>query len=376
MATGLNSGFAGLSGSSGLYGGQSGLWSGAAGLQEGGGGDTAPANTVLPAISGTAEIGQLLTASTGTWTGTAPITYAYQWKRGGVDIGGATASTYTLTVSDSNATITVTVTATNAVGSASATSLGAGPVYRTESVTYFTAMSVQPDTTLKADLNTLVNGLIVDTVWAELDWLNIPAIHDEQAARVNAKNPSQVASVGVAPTFTANRGYTGNGTTQYINTGINTSTAGGLYLQNDCHMGGWIGTEVDNASEYDFGTFAAGFNTRNGTVAIVAPQSNTNINYTLPSATSIGHTAFSRTSSTAVKTYKNGSGTSATNTSIARRNAPILICALNSSSTGTVTPTLYSTRRVQAFHFGGALSDAQMLAMHDRLATYMAARGA
>ena len=82
-----------------------------------------PVNTVAPAITGTAEQGQTLTASTGTWSGTP--TYAYQWKRGGGNIGGATASTYVLTGTDAGATITVTVTATNAGGSTSATSSSA-----------------------------------------------------------------------------------------------------------------------------------------------------------------------------------------------------------------------------------------------------------
>jgi len=85
---------------------------------------TPPVNTVLPAISGTPAPGQTLTTTDGTWTGTAPIVYTYQWKRGGVNIGGATNNTYLLTASDPGTTITVTVTATNTGGSASATSAG------------------------------------------------------------------------------------------------------------------------------------------------------------------------------------------------------------------------------------------------------------
>lgn len=74
-----------------------------------------PVNTVIPAISGTAEVGQTLTASTGTWTGGGSITYAYQWKSAGSNVG-SNQNTYVVQSSDVGNTITVTVTATNAAG--------------------------------------------------------------------------------------------------------------------------------------------------------------------------------------------------------------------------------------------------------------------
>ena len=89
----------------------------------------APAvNTSLPAISGTTEDGQTLTATNGTWTGTPTITYARQWQRcdsAGANcsnIAGATGTTYVLTPADVDGTIRVVVTATNGAGSVPATS--------------------------------------------------------------------------------------------------------------------------------------------------------------------------------------------------------------------------------------------------------------
>ena len=96
----------------------------------------APVNVTPPAISGTAQQSQTLTASNGTWTGTAPITYRYQWLRcnrsgnGCSEIGGATERTYMLRGGDVDRTVRVRVTATNNDGSASATSAPTAVVTR------------------------------------------------------------------------------------------------------------------------------------------------------------------------------------------------------------------------------------------------------
>lgn len=75
-----------------------------------------PVNTVAPAVTGTAEVGEDLTCTTGTWTTTGTTTYAYQWDRGGVDIAGADEAVYTLVEADAGTNITCTVTATNPGG--------------------------------------------------------------------------------------------------------------------------------------------------------------------------------------------------------------------------------------------------------------------
>jgi|GEM_PF-6393333 len=89
---------------------------------------TAPTNTAPPTISGSAATGRTVTAQPGTWTGTQPITYKYQWQRcdksgaGCADIAGATANTYLVGSADNGSTLRVRVTAANSAGSSSATS--------------------------------------------------------------------------------------------------------------------------------------------------------------------------------------------------------------------------------------------------------------
>ena len=91
------------------------------------GGQIAPVSTVLPVLSGVAEVGQTLTAGPGSWVGTPPIAYGYQWQRcaqpGSCQaIAGATASTYVLAPADRGTSVRVVVTAGNANGSTPATS--------------------------------------------------------------------------------------------------------------------------------------------------------------------------------------------------------------------------------------------------------------
>ena len=86
-------------------------------------GPRAPSNsdpTGLPTISGTAQVGETLTADTATIAdedGLTNVSYSYQWIRNDgtsdADIGGQTDSTYTLVAADQGNTIKVKVTFTD-----------------------------------------------------------------------------------------------------------------------------------------------------------------------------------------------------------------------------------------------------------------------
>jgi hypothetical protein len=94
---------------------------------------TAPSNTSPPTISGTAKEGETLTASSGSWSGTNPITFTYRWQRcnsggGSCSNISATSQTYKLVHADAGNTMRVSVTATNSDGSANAVSSATGVV--------------------------------------------------------------------------------------------------------------------------------------------------------------------------------------------------------------------------------------------------------
>jgi hypothetical protein len=81
----------------------------------------------FPVVSGTAQVGQVLTSTTGTWIGATSFTY--QWSGNKAPIAGATAATYVPVSSDLGHTLNSTVIATGSPGAlSSATSAPTVPV--------------------------------------------------------------------------------------------------------------------------------------------------------------------------------------------------------------------------------------------------------
>ena len=131
----------------------------------------APTDLEPPVVSGTAQVGKVLSSTTGTWTGAT--SYAYQWAGNSAKIAGATAATYTPVSTDAGHTLTSTVTATGSSGpSASATSAptvaivaastGSPPVTASGSVP-FVALHTYYMSPTGSDSN---NGLTAATAWA------------------------------------------------------------------------------------------------------------------------------------------------------------------------------------------------------------------
>ncbi|HYI44749.1 MAG TPA: glycoside hydrolase family 25 protein [Actinomycetota bacterium] len=122
---------------------------------------TPPVNDSRPEISGRTEVGQKLTASKGTWSGSKPMSFSFAWYRCTNDsdcsaVLGGTKPTYKLDPSDYQHRMKVTVTATNGAGSSSADSS------TTESVTDSTA-PLPPQLTKPRKQQTLSTSLNV--VW-------------------------------------------------------------------------------------------------------------------------------------------------------------------------------------------------------------------
>src|SRR5262245_33965267 len=110
----------------------------------------APNNTALPTIQGTAANASRLQANQGTWTGTRPITFSFQWLRCNAQgeacasISGATQEAYAVTGAEVGRTLRVRVTGRNTQGTDTATS-NATTVVQAGNATSVPASSVPRD---------------------------------------------------------------------------------------------------------------------------------------------------------------------------------------------------------------------------------------
>ena len=143
---------------------------------------TGPTNSALPAVTGTAQEGKQLTATTGTWTGTGAITYAYQWYRCSptgaqcASIHGATGATYTLVAKDTAQTMALTVHATDTTGTASAHADVLGPIAGKATSLVATAQPAVTGSAVQGQLLTVSVGT----------WSTTPASYTYAWQRCNA----------------------------------------------------------------------------------------------------------------------------------------------------------------------------------------------
>ena len=85
-------------------------------------------------MSGTFQVGQTVSASPGTWSGTTPIAYTYAWQRCDAvgsscgPIPGETTTNYLVAAADAGSTLRFAVTASNGAGAVTATSPASGVV--------------------------------------------------------------------------------------------------------------------------------------------------------------------------------------------------------------------------------------------------------
>lgn len=233
---------------------------------------------------------------------------------------------------------------------------------------YYGKMTTGTSFTRNFLIDTYVRALMTAGTWGKTDVVYLHAANAEQTALLNLRNPgtytATITTGGGTMTFSADGGFTGDGTSSYISSGFNPSTAGGLFALNDNHSGIWSGTnaQVDNAAFGNTNNFITPRNTSNNYATRNSVATTTSTANTGP--TSIGYFAMSRSGSSGYTKYQSGAvHSSPVVTSTSLTNANLLIGGRSSS--------FLSTLQIRATKFGSSLSNAEQLDDYNALNAYL-----
>lgn len=359
-----------------------------------------PQNIVRPGTpTGSAVIGSTLTSpDTGAWGGTPTITFARQWFRadptysgealvmangdivytGATDIVGATNATYALTTTDANKVIGVKVTASNSLGTVTLASFVVNPIMDAATVALAVRFTTPPTNQRQSFINTLVNSLKLAGIWTKLDALYVMAAADSQAARLNWVSSSFTLSAISAPTFTADRGFTGDGASSYLDTGFDATAAPSPnFTLNSAHLGVYIETVRVGVSAVQMGVSSNSGSKEDAIYGYFSdgnfyPRINS-IGGGVANSGSKGRLIASRTASSGTVAYRNGTslGTVATvSDAIATGNVYI-----GAENFGAVAGN-YSSDLLGSASIGGGLSATDAANLDAALLVYLLAVGA
>ena len=188
--------------------------------------DAAPNSpaTRAPTITGTAQVGQTLTADISAIAdadGLANVSYSYQWVANDgtadTDITGATASTYTLAADDEGKTIKVRVSFTDDAGygetltSAATAAVDAAPNSPATGAPTITG-TAQVGQTLTADISAIADADGLDTASYSYQWIANDGTSDTDIAGATDSTYTLVAAdegktIKVRMSFTDDAGY-------------------------------------------------------------------------------------------------------------------------------------------------------------------------
>lgn len=238
-----------------------------------------------------------------------------------------------------------------------------------DSVGLIARMATKPDAARIALIDGTVRGLKAAGLWTRLDGLWLLAAHDAQAARLNWIADAHNLVAVNAPGFTVDRGYAGDGSTSYLDTGW----APSMGSQNDAGFGVWVRTNAQ-------ASWVAGW-TEGGGGTVLTPRDSFNRTVTRVNQTSggagasgattdgSGFTLASRSASNVLRGYLNG--VQAVSTSIASAAPIATSLKLGHPAAGT-----YVAHEFAAAVIGRSFDASQQQALHAILAAYMAGVGA
>lgn len=240
-------------------------------------------------------------------------------------------------------------------------------------------MTTPPVGSRKMLIDTLVGSLKTTGIWAKLDALYIMAAADSQAAKLNWISSSFNLTAVSAPTFTVDRGFAGNGTSSYLDTGFDATTApSAKFILNSAHLGVYIETVRAGVAAVQMGASA---NSGAQEDAIYGYYSDGNfyprinsIGGGVANSGSKGRLIASRTASTGVVAYQNGVSLGTVVTASGALSANNIY--LGAENFGAGSQGNYSSDLLGVASIGGGLSPTEVASFDAALLGYLQAVGA
>ena len=231
---------------------------------------------------------------------------------------------------------------------------------------YFAALVTPLSLPTRIAINSHVLALKSSGVWAALDWYLLLANETEEAAYRNLRNPTKTASAVNAPPWTQWLGSSGNaGASAHVACSDEFIFTGSNFTLNAAHVG-----------------FMCNRNDTDAATTTIGPAGNNFVHYSLPAPGTNESANFNNNSFVAarVSTGSAGDRVGTRGGTDARRwsyngevsvdpgaasNAPAGLACIHRRN------TLYGSRRIAIFHFGGPLTHAQIGALYNAKYAYL-----
>lgn len=244
--------------------------------------------------------------------------------------------------------------------------------------TTFLARTSGLDATHTAAYTMFICGLVANSLWSGFDILYVLSTQDATTAALNLPSTSFGLTPVNTPTFTADRGYAGNGTTSYLSTNWNASTNGVQFTQNSASFGVWSLTDKTAANTFEMGTRTSTTNVTSLDTKDTTPNFRININaadsprLTASNTDGTGFYTGNRSASNAIQSYKNGASVATASTvSSAVDNNTMFIDARNVGA-----PEGFSVTQVSIAFAGRSFSATEQAILFNLACSWQKAVGA
>lgn len=219
----------------------------------------------------------------------------------------------------------------------------------------------------------LVSALKACGAWALRDDYAVYAAESRTAALVTLKQRLTQTLSATAPTFTANQGFAGNGSSAYVDTKWNPHSSLTNYTRNSANFGVWmsVGATGNNQAYIgndDNGSTEAKWSTSGGGTLFADINANANLSWAVGTAPT-GWISVERSSSMATALYANGllKASSSSDGSVSLLNDDFLVLATQNGG-----PVHFCGGTASVAAIGGALGAPVGAAEYAALNAYMA----